>query len=97
MKKKQHNVVPQRTRTKPRIGRAITRVRLSTPPLPGVAVEDGRVEGRRDSLNIRPGLMPKEEPVGVWKWQLKRTASATVVSVRNDIETLPCGLRLTVC
>ena len=77
MKKKQQSVVPQTRITNPRIGRAITRVRFLTPPDFGVAVDEGSVEGRSFCENIRPGLIAKEVPVGVRKWQSKRRASRT--------------------
>ena len=59
------------------MGRAITRVRFLTPPDLGVPVEEGFVEGRSSCVKIRAGLIAKEVPVGVRKWQSKRRASRT--------------------
>lgn len=67
MKKKQQRVVPQTSSTKASIGRAITRVRFLTPPDFAEAVAEGFVDGRRDCVKIRAGLMAKEVPVGVRK------------------------------
>lgn len=70
MKKKQHSVVAQAIRTNPKIGSAITRVRLPTPPPELDGVFEGPVDGRRFLLKMRVGLIAKEECGGVWKWQL---------------------------
>ena len=83
MKKKQHKVVPHRTRTNPKMGSAMTRVRLAIWPAELVAVIEGAVDGRRVLLKIREGLIANDEPLAVSKWQLKRRASATGDSVRD--------------